>query len=291
MSMKGRRLIAITTIFALFNCESLEQKAKYRNSGNEKSDVASAIDIPPEDPLEEEKERLRQSSDNVTNVVQVIFSKNLSESDSLQLMQFMINYVNRDIVKKTDINGWTLLHYATMCNWLRMVQLLIQNGADVNAKEKNLEQTPLHFIIFAIGNFLRDSASRNKDNTEAYIPKLIQTLSLLINAGADVNAQDRNGKTPLHHAVERGCFALVQQLLVYSSNPNLQDEKGRTPLHYAVFNNDLQIINLLRGCDLDGCRLLVGDYGTDVTIKDNQGLTAEQYANRMIAEYINPSCS
>jgi ankyrin repeat protein len=53
----------------------------------------------------------------------------------------------------------------------------------------------------------------------------------LLKAGADVNARDVVGMTPLHHVVQ---FPdLLKMLLQYGANPNLVDEERWTPLHRA----------------------------------------------------------
>jgi len=77
-------------------------------------------------------------------------------------------------------SGCTVLHYAASGNPLQpdTVQLLIANGADVNAKAKNRE-TPLHAWV----------AYGHKDIAE-----------LLLTERADVNAKDRRDRTPLQMA-------------------------------------------------------------------------------------------
>jgi hypothetical protein len=57
-----------------------------------------------------------------------------------------------------------------------VAQLLMERGADVNARDKNYE-TPLHLACYAPD------------------PKLVQ---MLLDCGANVNAEDNRGRTPLH---------------------------------------------------------------------------------------------
>ncbi|KAK0502686.1 ankyrin repeat-containing domain protein [Armillaria luteobubalina] len=61
-------------------------------------------------------------------------------------------------------------------------------------------------------------------------------LKTLLDGGADPNAQDVKGKTPLHVLVEKSRFFrnLVQTtntLLKCHLNPNARDNEGKTPLH------------------------------------------------------------
>ena len=77
--------------------------------------------------------------------------------------------------------GMTPLHYASDEGHTKVVELLIANGADVNAKNDN-GWTPLHLAAYWGGK---------------------EIVELLIAAGADVNAKNDNGNTPLDWAILR----------------------------------------------------------------------------------------
>eukprot|EP00419_Tripos_fusus_P006438 CAMPEP_0172688368 /NCGR_PEP_ID=MMETSP1074-20121228/22380_1 /TAXON_ID=2916 /ORGANISM="Ceratium fusus, Strain PA161109" /LENGTH=167 /DNA_ID=CAMNT_0013508003 /DNA_START=360 /DNA_END=860 /DNA_ORIENTATION=- len=56
------------------------------------------------------------------------------------------------------------------------------------------------------------------------------TSMLLVN-GADVNATDSQGETPLHKASRKGCLGVVKILLQHSADANLMSISGSTALH------------------------------------------------------------
>ncbi|XP_069672142.1 ankyrin-1-like isoform X2 [Periplaneta americana] len=57
---------------------------------------------------------------------------------------------------------------------------------------------------------------------------------LLLQKGADVNAKDRDGLTPLHCTAFKGYFEMASLLLERGADPNLRDDNGRTALHIAA---------------------------------------------------------
>lgn len=66
--------------------------------------------------------------------------------------------------------------------------------------------------------------------------------------GADVNAEDSEGKTPLHEAILTGNHQMVECLLVNGANVHFKTRTGECPLITAVLREDPQIINLLLKC-------------------------------------------
>ena len=79
------------------------------------------------------------------------------------------------------------------------------------------------------GNTALHRISNEYDNP----PKKI--VQLFINHGANVNAKNKLGATPLHTASINGHLEIVQLLIKYDANPNLQNNLGKTPLHNAAY--------------------------------------------------------
>lgn len=121
--------------------------------------------------------------------------------------------------------GDTLLHAAAAGHQVELVKILLAAGADVHATGPHRLAQPLHY---AADGYLQDPRWDPARQTA--------TIRLLAKAGADLNACDKNGATPLHRAVRTRCAAAVKQLLELGSDPTPRNNSGSTPFHLAVQN-------------------------------------------------------
>ena len=58
-------------------------------------------------------------------------------------------------------------------------------------------------------------------------------IRLLARHGADLNTQDRKGRTPLHRATYEGCVAAAEALLEAGADPTVLNRNGRTAFEIA----------------------------------------------------------
>ena len=124
----------------------------------------------------------------------------------------------------------TPLHRAAAAGHAGVVTLLLDKGADVNAKN-NRQCTALFF------------AARGPHQPMA---------AALLARGADPNVSGLSGYTPLHLAVLQGATDLVRTLLEHGANPSLKEKRlGRTPLHFAAHSALFEIVDLLIQADSD----------------------------------------
>ncbi|XP_039758038.1 L-asparaginase 1 [Pararge aegeria] len=70
----------------------------------------------------------------------------------------------------------------------------------------------------------------------------------MLDMGADVNAENSEGKTVLHEAILKGNVPIIEYLLKNGANVHLKTRCGETPLLTAIHKDDHTVINLLKQC-------------------------------------------
>jgi len=184
-------------------------------------------------------------------------------------------------VNAADSRGRTPIHYAAAIKTkYKGIILLSQNGAltDVLSNDEHSKdsydrsrylgapQTPLQ-IATQLNNYEAVSAllelganvkqtSKHGDTALHYAFEYQETAliaELLISKGANVNAANEKGQTPLHAISRMGSRLLVEFLLDNGASINAQDNEGKTALHEIIdFDPIDQIVKLLieKGSDL-----------------------------------------
>ncbi|XP_023016251.2 tankyrase isoform X1 [Leptinotarsa decemlineata] len=130
------------------------------------------------------------------------------------------------IVNCRDLDGRhsTPLHFASGYNRVSVVEFLLQQGADVHAKDKG-GLVPLHNAC-SYGHY--------------------EVTELLVKHGATVNVADLWKFTPLHEAAAKGKYEIVKLLLKHGADPSKKNRDGATPLD-LVREGDQDVADLLRG--------------------------------------------
>lgn len=114
----------------------------------------------------------------------------------------------------------TALYWAVIKNKVFFVQLLVNNGADLEAKD-NWGRTPL---------LLATTATATVD-----ISAVIRTL---LQAGSNINCRDNNGTTPMAEACFRGNSLAISALMDRDPDMLVKDYRGRNVLHHLFCSRE-----------------------------------------------------
>lgn len=114
-----------------------------------------------------------------------------------------------------------------------------------------------------------------------------QEIERLLAAGADIHDTDKNGVTPLHHAVRFRSPAAVATLLEHGADVNRKCKRsGSTPLHRAVTASGAPGTAGRGAAAKDIIELLLR-HGADPTIANKQGKKPIDYvSNQQIARLL-----
>ena len=95
----------------------------------------------------------------------------------------------------------------------------------------------------------------------------------------EINLTDEENKTALYPASSNNLHDVVRVLLRLKANPDVQSDTGNTCLMEATFQEDGEIIRLLRAA------------GTDMSLKNKQGATVSDVANYVKSRYVHDALS
>ena len=160
------------------------------------------------------------------------------------------------INEKTN-EGLTALHYASYKGNIKLLQLLIQSGASVEAVT-NLGKNIIHMaaegnqpsmMIYLISKEHQSSQSVDENGSTplhwACYAGAEEAVNFLLNLEANINAQDKEKLTPLHLAVLGDRENIVLKLLQKNADKNIPNVRGELPIDLARKKNKRKIEMIL----------------------------------------------
>lgn len=117
---------------------------------------------------------------------------------------------------------------------------------DCRNLEKSFDSLKLHFIGIGnepewyVGTYQKDQAIH-----KAAAKNYCDCISILLLHGANIQAKNKYGNTPLHRAAAQGSADAVDLLIDKGADINSKNDDGETPLHRAVANGREEVVKLL----------------------------------------------
>ena len=174
------------------------------------------------------------------------------EQNNYEAVKVLLNDDDIQVDKKTR-NGWTPLLKACLTRYLNIAVLLLNKGADVNS-QNNQGLSPL-----------LDAVQKNHPD----VVKLLLSQDDIL-----VDLKTRKGLTPLQAACYQGYHSIAILLLNKGADVNAQKIGGSSSLLYAVQKNHPEVVKLL----LDQDDILV-DLKTSVGLTPLQAACYQGYRN------------
>ena len=129
------------------------------------------------------------------------------------------------LVTAYSADGFFPLALAAFFGHPKTVALLLERGANVAQVTRNPMR--LQALHSAVTNSL-------------------ESVKLLVQAGAPVGAQQQKGWTPLHEAVNRNDLEMTRYLLQHGADPRQQNEEGKSAIGLAADKGFVDLLKVLK---------------------------------------------
>ena len=170
-----------------------------------------------------------------------------------------------------------VLHCAIKNDSVLIVRWLLTIGVDIERRvgDYNALHEAVYWVSKEIVEILLDhGADPNAQDFNSCTPlhlavfnETVDIVRCLIDRNADLEISNDIGETPLHWAARSGLDKITQLLLSTKVNSSAVNDIGRTPLHNAVLHGYSEIVSMLLA------------HGSAVVVKDTaSGNTALHYA-------------
>jgi ankyrin repeat protein len=131
------------------------------------------------------------------------------------------------LVNAYSRDGFFPLGLAAFFGHSETVRLLLARGADVAQVARNaMRIQAIHAAV----------AGRSRE-----------TVELVVEAGAPINAQQDKGWTALHEVVNKKDLDLTRYFLAHGADPKVQNDEGKSPIGLAAEQGSAAILKVLKG--------------------------------------------
>ena len=239
-------------------------------------------------------------------IVETLLSKgakiNFQDSSCNPVVHKAVRYITGE----TDVEdscGETPLYKAVERNRKTIVELLLKNGANIEARNGCFKETALIKAVKKENEDIVGMLIENGANTEArinyinYTPlhlaaekNLLSIVKILLKNGANIEDEDDKSQTPIYKAIHENNVEIVKIFVTNGAKIDHLDFRDITPIHFATLYNKQSILDILLNMNPDlnlpcyvellHCAVYKGNleiaeklinYGVDVNSKDSDG--------------------
>lgn len=146
----------------------------------------------------------------------------------------------------TDTNQPTYrLFAAVKAGDIEKVKSLITKGADLNAKDES-GRSPIHYALSGKNQDILIFLITHAVQPDSFEYKELQKIKQLLAQGMDVNAKGPSDNTLLHFAARTGYLHVASLLISIGADLNARNDSGQTPLQVARSRRNIDIVLLIR---------------------------------------------
>ena len=173
-----------------------------------------------------------ESTDKDTSIWDKIFRLDVSSKKDtmLKLVDILLSH-GADIAHSAT--GYSLLHCAAAAGMIDLAKKCLDAGVNPRAKTSEMAESPLHMVM------------KDQNPSHGLPGNQVEMVQLLLDHGAEINANDFSNETPLHRACNSGLEEVVQLLINKGANMNSVDDDDNTMLHKACYGGNMNIVKLI----------------------------------------------
>ncbi len=146
--------------------------------------------------------------------------------------------------------GFTLMRIACLFGYTDIIEMLINANADIECCDENGKTLLIHCCSNMSG-FVKLMIESDTSNTPyRKSGPNIESLKLLVKAGANVKVRGNDGDTPLHRACLDGFTDIVEVLIKAGADVNIIGRWETTSLHNACLRGHKEIVKILLSSDV-----------------------------------------
>ncbi len=192
-----------------------------------------------------------------------------ARSGNLDAVKVLLDH-GAQVNAKENLRGTSAIMWAAEQGHADVIKYLAEHGADVKQASAVIAPPRRRGLAFAPPNAPPGPPKGGLTALHfAARQGTMESVRVLVAAGADVNQISADGSSPLLVAVQNGFYPIAQFLMDNKANVNLTNNKGWSPLYLAVKNRN-QEITAVPGPSTDGVLefiTLLLDRGADPNVR------------------------